>query len=70
MEEELFPDPCAYVNRTKGPPEAAPEPEGDVAVCADFFMERMTAINARDKARIEDCLLAGRLNCDAVLLVR
>ncbi|HEY0206075.1 MAG TPA: hypothetical protein VGC15_18205 [Acetobacteraceae bacterium] len=23
----------------------------------------------RDKARIEDCLLAGRLNCDAVLLV-
>jgi hypothetical protein len=24
----------------------------------------------RDKARIEDCLLAGRLNCDAVLPVR
>ncbi len=24
----------------------------------------------RDKAQIEDCLLAGRLNCDAVLSVR
>ena len=24
----------------------------------------------RDKARVEDCLLAGRLNCDAVLPAR
>ena len=24
----------------------------------------------RDKARVEDCLLAGRLNCDAVLVIR
>ncbi len=24
----------------------------------------------RDKARVEDCLLAGRLNCDAVLSAR
>ena len=24
----------------------------------------------RDKARVEDCLLAGRLNCDAVLAIR
>ena len=24
----------------------------------------------RDKARLEDCLLAGRLNCDAVLARR
>ena len=24
----------------------------------------------RDKARIEDCLLAGRTNCDAVLPTR
>ena len=53
LEEELFPDPCAYANRTTRVLKAAatPDAERSIAGCADALVERVTALGAHDKAR-------------------
>ena len=49
LDEELFPDPCAYANPTKHAAEDALDPERDIAACADAFVARMTAMQAHNK---------------------
>lgn len=52
MEEDLFPDPCAYVNQTRRALKAAAaDSELSVAACADAFVARITALEAHNTAR-------------------
>ena len=53
LQEDLIPDPCAYVNRTRRALKAAaPDHEQIIAACAEAFVKRMMALDARDKVRL------------------